>query len=194
MPKKRTVTVRRNIEGLGHIEYNLFGPHERFGEHVVPRELEVTFPSDSASPRLEMLFRVDDGAAACRELRIIAKEGERGVLPGDLKAVRLNEWIEDLFVAAAMKASSEELTPGTYTVSFSAPDERSVASAMRNARRRGAPRKMTDAFLAEVAEVYRNAGRAPTVAVADHFGKQHRTASLYIARARERGFITKEEA
>lgn len=192
MPKKGPVTVRLNIEHLGHVEYNLTGPHERFGEHVVPKELEVTFPSDSERPSLHMLLRVDDGAATCRELRVTAKEGGRGVLPADLKAVRLNEWIEDLFTVAAMKAVSEETSPGEYKVTFYPPDEKVAAVAMRGARRRGARRKLTDAFLDEVAEVHRSAGRAPTQAVADHFGVQHRTASLYIARARERGKLDKE--
>ena len=192
MPKKRRVTARVEIEHLGHVEYDLIGPPERFGEHVVPKELSVTFPNDSESPRLEMLLQMEDGAATCRELRLIAKEGQRGVLPSDLRAIRLNEWIEDLFAVVAMKASSEETTPGNYLVTFTPPDPRVAAEAMRNARRRGARRKLTDAFLDEVADVHRSASRAPTQAVADHFGVKHRTASLYIARAREQGLLTKE--
>ncbi len=190
--KKRRVTARVAVENLGYVEYDYVGPREQFGDHVVPKELDVTFPSDSESPRLEMRLAMEDGAATCRELRIVAKEGKRGVLPGDIRAVRLNEWIEDLFVAVAARTSVEETDPGNYRVSFSDPDVRITAEAMRNARRRGARRKVTDPFLAEVATVHQAARRAPTRAVADHFGVQHRTASLYIARARERGLLKKE--
>jgi len=38
--------------------------------------------------------------------------------------------------------------------------------------------------------VYRaNVNDRPTEAVAEHFGRQHRTATQYIKRARERGFL-----
>jgi hypothetical protein len=50
--------------------------------------------------------------------------------------------------------------------------------------------KITDALLREVATVYRaNVNDKPTEAVAEHFGRQHRTATHYIKRARERGFL-----
>ena len=50
--------------------------------------------------------------------------------------------------------------------------------------------KITDALLREVASVYRaNVNDRPTEAVAEHFGRQHRTATQYIKRARERGFL-----
>jgi hypothetical protein len=50
--------------------------------------------------------------------------------------------------------------------------------------------KITDLLLREVARVYRaNLGSGPTQAVAKHFGRGHRTATLYVAKARERGFL-----
>lgn len=49
---------------------------------------------------------------------------------------------------------------------------------------------ITDELLREVADVYRaNVDDRPTIAVAEHFGRQHRTAALYVKKARERGFL-----
>lgn len=58
--------------------------------------------------------------------------------------------------------------------------------------RRRAPRRnrVTAEHLAEVAEVYRVAdkeGRAPTMAVAEHFGTSHRTATRWVKAARDLG-------
>ncbi|GAS95480.1 uncharacterized protein RMCC_2446 [Mycolicibacterium canariasense] len=51
-------------------------------------------------------------------------------------------------------------------------------------------RRLTDAFLQKVAEVYRaNISYAPTEAVGAAFGVKSRMASTYVARARERGFL-----
>jgi hypothetical protein len=45
-------------------------------------------------------------------------------------------------------------------------------------------------MLREVAAVYRaNVSSRPTEAVAEHFDRRHRTAALYVKRARECGFL-----
>jgi len=45
-------------------------------------------------------------------------------------------------------------------------------------------------MLREVATIYRaSVSDKPTEAVAEHFGKQQRTAALHIKLARERGFL-----
>ena len=60
---------------------------------------------------------------------------------------------------------------------------------MRRARA-GRKVKVTDDLLREVAEVYRaNVSGKPTEAVANHFDRSHRTATLYIKRARDNGFL-----
>lgn len=189
MPAKRPAIKARIDLEWGHIDYDHLGPTERLGEHVVPKELSVTFPGARDQPRLQMVLGMENGAATCRELHLVAKEGARGVRPGDLEAVRLNEWVEDLFAATAMRATTEETSPGVYRTAYRIPNEQAAADALRAARRRGARRKITDEALGEVAEVYKGAPRAPTRAVADHFGKSHRTASDYIAKARALGLI-----
>ena len=66
---------------------------------------------------------------------------------------------------------------------------RTVQHARRTTRRRGP----SDDQLREAAEVYRSAEHAPTQAVAEHFDVAHRTASLWIKRARERGYLPAAE-
>ena len=111
MPRNRLMTARVEVEHLGHVEYEMAGPYERFGQHLVPKRIEVTFPGDSSSPSLGMVLQIEDGAATCRELRLVAKEGQRGVHVGDLRSIRLNEWIEDLFAGVAQRAATQETSP-----------------------------------------------------------------------------------
>jgi hypothetical protein len=57
-------------------------------------------------------------------------------------------------------------------------------------------RQVTDRMLREVAEVYRlawEAGKPPTVAVADHFNKSRSTAARWVGFAREQGFLGKSD-
>jgi hypothetical protein len=64
------------------------------------------------------------------------------------------------------------------------------AAADVRAARRTSKRRLSDEMLEEVAQVYRsNVTNKPTQAVADHFGKAHRTAGLYVSRAREAGLL-----
>jgi hypothetical protein len=63
---------------------------------------------------------------------------------------------------------------------------------VRAARTKTRRRIVTDGLLREVAQVYRAAlrdRRPPTEAVAEHVGKSHRTASDYLRRARDAGFL-----
>ena len=64
------------------------------------------------------------------------------------------------------------------------------AVAQTEAARAARKVKITDDLLREVADIYRaTVFDKPTETVAEHFDKQHRTAALYIKRARERGFL-----
>jgi transposase len=60
-----------------------------------------------------------------------------------------------------------------------------VQSVRRTARRQGP----AEPELREAAAVYQSADRAPTAAVAERFGIAHRTASLWISRARKLGYL-----
>jgi len=56
--------------------------------------------------------------------------------------------------------------------------------------RRESRRHVTDDVLREVAQIYRdNVDGNPTAAVARHTGRAHRTAALYVQKAREKGFL-----
>lgn len=60
---------------------------------------------------------------------------------------------------------------------------------LRQARRTPRRRGPSDDDLRQAAEVYQAADHAPTEAVSVHFEIAHRTASLWIKRAREKGFL-----
>ncbi len=182
--RKSPFRFRVELEGLGHLDYDPSATVE-MGGHQVPAELHVVFPGDRHGPSLDMTLAVDEsGVPSCRDLRITAKGGGRGIRDGDLRGVRLEDWIEDLFAVASMRVDEDA---GVRHLSVH--DVEGAAKAVRAARR-GARRKISDALLAEVAETYRaNVKKAPTQAVADRFAVSHRGASWYVRRARDQGLL-----
>jgi len=185
--EKSPFQVTLDVENLGRVHFSAVDGRETLGNLSVPRALLVEIPQDSASPDLQLLLYMDDGVATVREVHVVAKESQRGVASSDLRAIRLSNWIEDLFAAVGEKAY--EMVPGDYPITWPPPTGGEIISTMRKARRRGAHRKITAEFLSGVAKVHREAKRAPTQAVADHCGVAHRTASLYISMAKEIGLI-----
>ncbi len=68
-------------------------------------------------------------------------------------------------------------------------DRKQGARSARTARRT----RITPALLKQVADVYRAADSAPVRAVAEHFGKQRRMATLYVQRARQDGYLGEDD-
>lgn len=181
MPKRAAVRERIPIENLGWIEFDALSKRLEYGDVAVPAEMSVTFAGDNAQPRLEMRLGIENGKPQCREIRLVAKDGQRGVLTQDLEMIRLGEWTEDLFTMAATQVKHED---GVRV--HRVPDFAAAAAAMREARR-GARKRISDAQLAEVAEVARRNPKASTLAVADHFGVSHRSATTAKRRAEAAG-------
>jgi hypothetical protein len=104
---------------------------------------------------------------------------------GDLRAIPLEDWIEDMFGAVAARVISED--DGVVTaVEEDSPDRLREASKVVQRARSASRQVITDEMLREVARVYRaHANRRPTQAVAQAFGVQHRTAAKYVRRARD---------
>lgn len=181
---------RVSLGELGYVEYDEASPPVRVGDRTFPAEIRSVFPSDKASPALHLRVAWVDGAPSCREVRIVAKESGRGVQGADLRGVRLDDWIEEL--VAVTGADVVDQRDGVVTTAFALdrPEQlREVARAVQAARR-GARKKITPKFLAEVAEVYReHAGRAPTEAVQLHFGVGYRAAAGYVQKARATGLL-----
>jgi hypothetical protein len=136
-------------------------------------------------PDVEVTWQVRDGKPECTAVTFTATEQE--VRTSWMCRIRL----DDLLDAVIRWMVSGIDDPATDWFDFPRLAEaeaagREAAAQVRIARKT----KITDALLREVADVYRaNVADGPTIAVAEHFGREHRTAALYVKKARERGFL-----
>ncbi len=117
----------------------------------------------------------------CRGVHLDSTEHGREVRRADLD-FPLEDHLE--WATQVVAQLSQPVRPTEIDLTFD-PYLRTIRQARRTSRRRGP----SDEQLREAVEVYRSAEHAPTQAVADRFGIAHRTASLWITRARQKGFL-----
>lgn len=174
----------------------------QMGDRLGPNRFTLAVDRAPA-PDIQLRIEIRDGSVECRELRIIAQPGNRGVRTSDLK-ISIDDQLE-LAVKAVMSPavwSDDEqkgFTGAGYGGVVTGPDHEHLRvrhdigrETVRQVRvaRRAAKTKITDERLREVAGVYReHLASSPTRAVAEHFVVAHRTAALYVKRARGRGFL-----
>jgi hypothetical protein len=175
---KWKVTASDELAAVGQMQMP-----ERFTLHL--------FEDDAGGPNIDLTWQIRNGAPECVDVHITRTEGGHEIRVSGLAGVRIEDCLEVavywLMSARVDGGSEPELPDKTHWFDFGR--AREAVSETRTAR---AARKVkiTDGFLREVAEVYRaNLADRPTEAVAEHFDKQHRTAALYVKRARERGFL-----
>jgi hypothetical protein len=152
------------------------------GLAMVPKRFTVHLVDlKNRGPDIELTFEVRGGRHECREARVVSPDDPgREVRSSDLCGVRIDDALE-MAMRVIFYSGDDEDTEIARGVEA----EREVRKA-RAARKV----KITDALLREVARVYKaNVSHKPTEAVATHFDRQHRTAALYVKRARERGFL-----
>ena len=153
------------------------------GDAMLPRQFEVVLRPDENGPRHTATFAVIDGRPTCIGAGVFMWAPEdREISTTDLRAVRIGDMLDHATGWLAAKAS----TPDPFGWAIG-PEFRSAATtAVRNARRR-----VNDDLLREVAAIYEaNIQDAPVAAVEAEFGVSRRTASLYVKKAREAGFVT----
>lgn len=164
----------------------------RVKDRAVPAAFQMEVCSDNGTPDLVLSFEVRDGVPQCRRAELRSTEDGREVLSSDLRGVKLEDLLELAVLQVAMSLTVEHqeggvvshMTPITTEV-----EARETLTQIRSARREGR-RRVTDDLLRDVARIYReNVDSNPTAAVADHTGRRHRTAALYVQQAREAGFL-----
>ncbi|BBX25395.1 hypothetical protein [Mycolicibacterium alvei] len=135
-------------------------------------------------PDLVIKVAVRDGSPEVVELSFEAKSGQTEVRQKHLRAVEVDQLASDLYAVFVAEFGENP----------SRDDEsRAMRVAEKLIERQRLPRDyriISDEMLRLVAEVYRtNIERAPTKAVAKHFGVKDRMASTYVDRARKKGFL-----
>ena len=143
---------------------------------------------DNGRPNVDLTWQVRDGAPKCTEVHIAAAEQGPEIRVTGLAGIRIEDCLERTvwWLMSVRVDGSDEVQLPDKTHWFDFGRAREAVAQTRAARKV----KITDGVLQEVADIYRaNVSDKPTEAVAEHFGKQHRTAALYINRARKRGFL-----
>jgi hypothetical protein len=140
-------------------------------------------------PDVDVTWQIRQGAPECVEVRIAATEDGHEIRVSGLAGLRINDCLD--FTVKALMSERRRKSGGVGRpawFSFSA-GSREAIEQTRTARA-ARKTKITDELLQEVADIYRaNVNDKPTEAVAEHFDRPHRTAALYVRRARDRGFL-----
>ena len=209
--------ARERIElAAGWAEWDR-GSFVQIGDRAIPQRIDVTMPSTPDGwPSLHLTIEVRKGAPHCTELTIKAQAEGREIRGVDIRAVRLEAWVDEIAAVASMDvvttddgstvfrksvnralagASSGEVVNvttnaelGRYLADEGGEDEiRQAQKVIQHARSR---RTISDDLLRQVAEVYRaNLKDRPGEAVRAVFWVHPRTAARYIRAARDRGFL-----
>ncbi len=165
-------------------------PPVRVRDRLVPEAIFVDLYGDGEQPSLQMKIEVRQGVPVCTELRLTARPGGRDIQRADLRAVRIDSWIEQVVAVC----SYEQVEDGAITKSAPTPaDSENVRQARRNAARSGRP-KVPPERLHEVADLYRrHPDGQPLLVVADVLGVSARTAARYVEKCRSDGLLPPRE-
>lgn len=156
-----------------------------FGDRVIASPITIEMTGFDDRPDLAVTFEVHDNQLRCAEV-VVTATPETEVKRRHLESISIDSLRETVAANWSMPRSVE--TDGALVTLLDLPSSASdVEAALRNVR---ATRRRDDSeHLQRVAEIYLAAEHAPTQAVADQFGVAHRTAGLYVQRARKANLI-----
>lgn len=160
------------------------------GQAQVPRTFAChLLDFEDGSPNIDILWTVEGGSPVCREVHIAAVDGGREVTCSGLAGVRVEDMLEKTMKALIWEGDASHRDDPERWSWPSGQVQREGLRELRAARARRRV-KVTDDMLQEVARVYRACVTdKPTQSVADHFGVGHRTATRYVAQARQAGHL-----
>jgi hypothetical protein len=155
-----------------------------------PNRITVTHSGSLGLPSLRLDLRVVDGVPLCHEVTISSVDDGRGVRPSDILAISVEHWVAATFTALAF-TGFEGGKGWNRTWRLGSPPLAGVFEQITKAQRQKGTRTLTNARIKRAADIYRAKfhTRAPVAAVAAVLGVENRTASSYIHRARELGYL-----
>ena len=159
---------------------------------ALPAVFTARFTDDpDGGPELQLTFAVRSRTPECVEVLVTpAGEGQE-VRTSHLTGIRVEDLMERAIVELRVVRGHGDRDPVTGMYDFYDPRPGEAEIAATRAARAARKVKITDELLREVAAIYRaNVDHKPLEAVAARFDRAHRTAALYVARARERGFLS----
>jgi transposase len=156
------------------------------GKFMVGDRFVSTGLAGEHDPTVRLSFAVVDGVPQCRRVEITATDGGREVRPSDVHSVHLEHVLELVYSKVTFAVHDGSGLEQSWSATLGG---EGVLEAVRSARK-GRPRKMTPALLAEVATIYReHVTGTPSAEVARRFEVTARTARLYVQRARQAGLL-----
>lgn len=183
--------MRRKALTTGYAEWDEL-QRVQLGNRLVPSRIDVTFPSTADKwPGVSFVIEMRQGVPVCTEFTVRAHAEGREVRGLDLRAVKLEEWVENIVAELAVVSEHTE-TEGNFKVSGSKLSEVEFQANRKTVRyaRQGARRKITDEMLQQVADIYRaHLADRPVEAVQSAFGTSYRTAARYVELARARALL-----
>lgn len=155
------------------------------GEHGMPQRLIYKHEGSDAQPGCLIEIEVWEGAPVCSRIELIGKPDTRiAVRAKDLK--ELSRMVDVVIERAGVVFGFGRTSASGWGLASpgSTEDQRARLRSVRASRR-----KVTPAFLQQVADVYQSASAPRLEAVADAFGCSERSAARYVTAARSGGFI-----
>lgn len=183
-----------------HVVYQMFGGNRVLHDDGSWAPSEFTYvemPNDPAAPYfvMECQYSPEDLVPRVIAVQAIQRESSREVRTSDLRSISLESALEAAWLKIIQRGHmvqpDEPVDPATALAHIQAGDaDRANRQTYRGLRAQNR-RRVTDGRLREVAEVYEDAlsSGQPTKAVKEHFGLATSTASLYVKRAREAGYL-----
>jgi hypothetical protein len=158
----------------------------RLGRVRVPQLVMAVIAQRAMAPTVSLEIEVTGGLPRCKEIVLQAPAFGRGIVAADLKTLPISSWVESVLSAIAQEA----LPYKDGVLVRQVRDDRSRDLAGLAVRRAPAPRRLTPAFLRQVAAVYkRNLNANPVQAVAQRFGVSDGRASKWVHRARRDSYL-----
>jgi hypothetical protein len=137
-------------------------------------------------PGSAVVIRGGRRGAAVPAVEITAADGGREVRPSDVHSVHVEHVLERVYSRVGLAVHDGNGLEQSWSGTLGG---EGVLPAVRAARK-GRPRTMTPALLAEVAAIYReHVDGTPSAKIARRFSVSDRTARLYVQRAREAGLL-----
>lgn len=159
----------------------------RVGDMKIPQRYEIRTDAEDGEPSLRMVFEVRNGVPECRGIYVESWEDGRGLRTSDVRSISVDDYVAAATASLALHIVDDD---GREVLMSSAPqDVRNAWRQVERVRVKAGPRRAHNVDLGDVAEVYATAEHAPTKTVAEHFEMPHRTASLYVKRARDAGLL-----
>ncbi|MBB6351875.1 hypothetical protein FHU36_008458 [Nonomuraea muscovyensis] len=181
----QAVKTRINFE-TGYAETEGGTPLVRVGDRLLPQRITVVVPCRAGQPRITARLEVLDGIPQCRELSFASLENGREIKQLDLRDISIADLVERTFALFSQRVILEESDHMVAVQDFGSGARAEAARIIGQARKGKGARKITPAFLAEVAKVYREHGeKNPTQAVQRAFDVSPRMAGNYIRKARD---------